>query len=82
MSKRWLQPEIVHAIHRRDMESILIDLGLFDALLAGSLSCGICGRVLTLDTLQCLYLEESEIRLCCTNVECYVRVVSERGGPR
>lgn len=79
MLGRWLQREKVHAIHKRDLESILRDLGLFDELLAGSLSCAICGTPITVDTLQCLFMEGNQIRLCCTNLECYQSVLSEKG---
>lgn len=80
MLERWLQREKVPAIHKRDLESVLRDLGLFDELLAGSLSCAMCGTPITLDTLLCLFMEENEIRLCCSNFECYQRVLSGKGG--
>lgn len=79
MLERSLQREKVHAIHKRDLESVLRDLGLLDELLAGSLSCYICGAPISLDTLQCLFMKDEQIRLCCTKIECYQRVLSERG---
>lgn len=78
MLKRWLKREKVHAIHKRDLESILKDLGLLDKILAGSLSCTICGKLITIDTLQCLFLEENQIKFCCTNIECYRLVLSKK----
>lgn len=78
MLKRWLKREKIHAIHKRDLESILKDLGLLDKILAGSLSCTICGKPITIDTLQCLFLEENQIKFCCTDVECYQVVLSKK----
>lgn len=79
MLGRWLQRENVHAIHKRDLEAILRDLGLLDELLGGSLPCAICSKPITLDTLQCLFMEDDQIKLCCANIECYQRVASEKG---
>jgi len=77
--KRWLKQEDVHAIHKRDLESILRDLGLLDDLLAGLLMCGICQTPLTIDTLQCLFVQGGRVRLCCKNAACYAQVLSKRG---
>lgn len=79
MIARWLQREKVHAIHKRDLETILRDLEMLDALVAGALRCASCGAPMTVDTLQCLFTEENEIRCCCTNAECYERVLSQKG---
>ena len=79
MLERWLQREKVHAIHKRDLISVLEGLDLLEELTAGSLSCNICGASIDLDTLQCLFMEDNQIRLCCTNIECYQHVLSERG---
>jgi len=79
MLERWLQRDKVHAIHKCDLESVLKDLGLLDELLAGSLSCTICGTSIAMDNLQCLFMKENQIRLCCTKIECYERVLSEKG---
>jgi len=79
MQSRWLQREKVHAIHSRDLETILKDLGLLDEILAGSLLCSMCGSPLTLDTIQCLYLDENKTKLCCTRNSCYERLLLEKG---
>ena len=79
MLKRWLKREKIHAVYKRDLESILKDLGLLDKISAGSLFCTICGNPITLDTLQCLFLEENQIKFCCKNIECYRLVLSKRG---
>lgn len=81
MLERWLQREKVHAIHKRDLVSVIEGLGLLEELMAGSLCCDICGAPIALDTLQCLFMEDNQVRLCCTNVECYKRVLSEKGVP-
>lgn len=82
MSRRWKKREEVHAIHKRDLESILKDLGLFDKISSGSISCSICSKSITLDNLQCLFTEEDQIKFCCTNVDCYRLVLSKKGMPQ
>lgn len=79
MLRRWLQREKVHAIHERDLETILGDLGLLDQISAGELRCSVCGSPLSLRTIQCLYMEEDKIRLCCTAASCYQRLLLEKG---
>lgn len=79
MFERWLQREVIHAIYRRDLERILKDIGLLDRLLAGKSHCAICGTRITLDTLQCLFMEGNQIRLCCTNIKCYHKLLLEKG---
>jgi len=76
MSRRWLQRESIHAVHKRDLESVLRDLGLLENLQAGLMSCVICGNPLTIDSVQCLFLREDQIGMCCTNTECYQTVLS------
>ena len=79
MLRRWLQREKVHAIHERDLESILMGLGLLDELSGGSLACSMCGLPLTLDTIQCMYMDENKIKFCCTRIDCYERLFLEKG---
>lgn len=78
MLKRWLQRERVHAIHKRDLKSVLRDIGLLDDLQGGSLSCAVCAKPITLDTLQCLFMEEDQVKLCCDNGKCYQKILSKR----
>ncbi|MFW6116130.1 MAG: hypothetical protein ACOC6F_00245 [bacterium] len=78
MLRRWLQRQHVHAVHRRDLETILRELGLYEGLVAGSLHCDVCGEPLSLDTIQCLFLEDDEIKLCCTQTACYEHVILTR----
>jgi hypothetical protein len=39
MLHRWLRRETVQAVHRRDLVTILEELGLLDDVLAGSIGC-------------------------------------------
>lgn len=82
MLRRWLHREKVRAIHEHDLERIVKELGLLDNLIAGSLVCSMCGSPLSLDTIQCLYMEENEVKFCCTRTNCYERLLLEKGGVR
>lgn len=79
MLKRWLQRKSVHAIHKRDLDSILKDFGLFNKILEGSLCCSICNKIITLENLQCIFMEENKIKFCCNNIDCYNCVILKRG---
>lgn len=71
MLERWLHREKIPAIHKRDLETILRELGMLEQIVAGSICCAKCGIPLSLDNIQCLYMEGDEVRLCCTNIYCY-----------
>jgi hypothetical protein len=78
MRKRRRPREGVPAIHQRDLSSVLDQLALLQPILQESLRCGVCGKVLTLDNLQCLYMENNEIRACCSAIECYQVALDKR----
>jgi len=78
MQKRWLKRENVHAIHKRDLETILKDLRLYEKILSESVSCSICGSPINLGNLQCLFMEENQIKFCCTNLKCYNTILLKK----
>jgi hypothetical protein len=86
MMKRWSQKDQISAIHRRDMELILRDLGVLDQITAGEVRCSECSQIITVDSIQCLFMEEGQLRVCCKNVACYkarmlARTARESGKP-
>ncbi len=76
--KRWSRREKIHAIHKNDIKTILNKFGLLDDLLKGLLQCNICGTILTLDNLQCIFMKENQVKLCCNNIDCYRQVVLKK----
>jgi len=79
MPRAWLRRERIHAVHQQDLSSVLEELGILDRLTAGSLRCAACGSGLTLDNLQCLYMEGGDIKACCIAIECYRAVLARTG---
>ncbi len=75
MLRRWVEREQVPAVHRRDLEMVLDEIGLKEKIVAGKLRCAGCDKPVTLEKIQCLYMEDNEIRVCCDNIECYREVV-------
>lgn len=80
MLERWLHREKIPAIHERNLESILRELGLYEKISTGEMHCSICGVPLTIDTIGCLYMQEDDIKICCNKSGCCEHVLKERKG--
>ena len=68
MLRRWLYREKVHAVHTRDLETVLIELGIIQQVEAGTIHCAGCGESVTLEKIQCLFMENNEVKVCCDNM--------------
>jgi hypothetical protein len=71
----------IPAIHERDSEDLLEQLGLKTQIESGSLRCRFCGATLTWTNLGALYYSEGAWRLCCSGHACMWRAAkpSEAG---
>jgi hypothetical protein len=72
---RWRERQAIKAVHERDLEKVLEDLGLLEHVKSGKAKCDICGDPLNLDNLLCIFPTEGRIGLCCDQPECYQRVL-------
>jgi hypothetical protein len=70
MLEKWHDRLKIPAIHDHDLETVLNDLGILDKVTSGEVLCSVCGAPLTLDTIECLYMQGTELKLCCQKVEC------------
>lgn len=68
------------AVYDQDLEQILTSLGILDKLIAGELSCAICGCQVELDNLGAIFLDGDETRVCCDDDRC-VRKITTHGAP-
>lgn len=71
---------VIRAVGEDQLEQYLASLGLLEALETGELRCGVCGSLITKDNLRCFYPFGDEIRVCCSQLACYDRVVRQIGG--
>lgn len=76
MLEKWRNRVKIPAIHNHDLQTVLHDLGILDKLAAGEISCSICGTPLTLDNLECVYMQGTELKLSCQQAECCKLVLS------
>jgi len=72
-----LRRHTIKAVHELDLQQYLEGLGLWEALISGSLACSICSARLNETNLGCIYPEGDEIRVCCEKVGCLQRVRTE-----
>lgn len=78
MLRKWIRQEKVHAIHARDIEGALKELGLLDQLAAGELTCALCGQPISINDIQCLFMQDDRIKVCCKGPDCFQRVTMPR----
>ena len=78
MLRDWISEERVHAIHVRDLKRTLSELGLLEKIQDGTLRCCSCGSRIDPEDIQCLFMDEGQVRACCSNVECLERVLIDR----
>lgn len=78
MLRGWIHQEQIHAIHVRDLETTLNELGLLERIQDGTLRCCFCDSRIDLEEIQCFFMDEGQIRICCSNAECFERVLIPR----
>jgi len=72
-----MRKHIIRAVHEQDLGELLKSLGLSELMTKRALRCSICGSIVNLDTLLCIYPSKDEVNVCCKNPECYERVLRE-----
>jgi len=70
MLEKWRNRVKVPSIHDDNLRTVLDDLGILDEVISGEIPCSVCGAPLTLDTIECLYMQGNELKLCCQDIEC------------
>ncbi len=78
MFERWLQREKIPALHENDVERLIIQLGLYDKIESGELSCSQCGKRININNIQCIYRDSDELKFCCDNLDCYKALLNKR----
>jgi len=68
----------VKAIYDQDLEQVLANLGILDKLIAGELSCPVCGCQVDLDNLGTIFPDGDEVGVSCENSRC-IRIITIRG---
>jgi hypothetical protein len=75
MLRNWIIQEKIHAIHLRDLERNLENLGILNNVIDGSIRCFNCNSHVELEEIQCLFMDDDEIRLCCYRADCFEKVL-------
>ena len=72
--RRYGKPEIVRAVHEDDLEGLLRSLGILQPLLAGTLQCAVCGKVVTMSAVGCILPQQDKVVVSCDSPECCAAV--------
>ena len=68
----------IKAVHSDDLEQYLESLGLLSSIKEGRFLCSICGKIITLENILCIYPENQEVKFCCDSSECYEVILKKR----
>lgn len=67
----------IKAVWDSDLEQLLASIGILDDVLAGKLSCAICGCQVDLDNLGTVFAQDTQVAVSCDNSRC-VSLVSNK----
>ena len=70
MFEKWHNRVKIPSIHDHNLRTVLDDFGILDKVISGEILCSVCGAPLTLDTIECLYMQGTELKLCCQKIAC------------
>ncbi len=79
MPKRWRDRTTVRAVHDDDIENLLRDLGIFDDVLEGKLTCDVCDEQVTLAKVGAIFVRDGVVRIACTNEDCCAVAFAQKG---
>ena len=68
----------VKAVYDQDLEQLLANLGILDKLVAGDLTCAVCGCQVDLDNLGTIFPDDDKVGVSCDNSKC-IRAITTRG---
>lgn len=71
-----MEKRIFKAVYEADLKILLEGLGLLKEFEEGKIRCSICGTTITIENFGALYPSDREIRICCSNFNCYMKVRS------
>ena len=72
-----MEKHVIKAVHEKNVEELLVSLGMLEELKSGKLNCSKCNRVINMQNLLCLYPDGDKVRICCNARECYESVLRE-----
>lgn len=58
------------AFHEQDLEEILNKMELLERFKNKKLKCSICKKVITKENLGCIYPENNNVKVCCSDLKC------------
>jgi len=76
MKKRESIP--IKAIYEKDIERILMNLNILDALKAGSINCRFCSKTISLYDFGGIVRISNKLEVFCDQANCYVKMLEER----
>ncbi len=80
MFERWRQRLNVPAFLDSDIEKIVRELGLYEKISSGELLCSQCQKPVSIDNIQCFYMHEDKLQVCCNKIPCFKAVIELKSG--
>ena len=69
----------IKAILDEDFENLLRKLNVYDAVVAGAVTCEYCHDVVNLSNISMVFPKEGRVCFCCDKKECTDQLMKQRG---
>jgi hypothetical protein len=71
----------VLAIHDKDLDRVLREIGLLERITGSGIPCEICHTSVTKENLGYIFLTAGKYEICCDNIVCYYEFIRRKGIP-
>jgi len=65
----------INAVFEDNLKEVLIKLKLLDPINNGEIVCRVCGDVISLETIGCMFPLDDEVQFCCDKILCIQKII-------
>lgn len=65
----------INAVFEKDLTKILQDLGIYDDLMAGKLTCAFCRQPITYESIEYIFSDKGKIVISCNLQKCKEQLI-------
>lgn len=69
-----LNKMVVKAVYEKNLKEFLISLGVFKDIESGKYHCETCEKVIDMDNLEIIIIQDKKIKIICSNKTCLKNV--------
>lgn len=70
MKKRWIEREVISAVHDNDLQEYLSSIGILRKLELNEYHCAFCEAIVNLENIGAVFSKDGEIYVTCEQPKC------------